>query len=239
MNKFIAKIFKSANVNAKVSKDSENPRFKVVDNNLTLEGIVKNNKYSMKIKDPSGKVIDNLSVIITNSNDIVNRINESVNTLKMLSSVYDNKKLQEEAEEFDDVVVDEEEVEEKPANIVDGLEQLYDAIVDVAKQAEDLTDVANQDDAEEVSTLISFASSLYDTAIDVDDFIDDLVPEEEEEEDEDVQESFKRQRKSIGTIRKVISNLTMAENLVRRQKDMKDIHTAIKDIKAELIARGY
>lgn len=238
MNKFIAKIFKSANVNAKVSKDSENPRFKVVDNNLTLEGIVKNNKYSMKIKDPSGKVIDNLSVIITNSNDIVNRINESVNTLKMLSSVYDNKKLQEEAEEFDDVVVDEEEVEEKPANIVDGLEQLYDAIVDVAKQAEDLTDVANQDDAEEVSTLISFASSLYDTAIDVDDFIDDLVPEEEEE-DENVQESFKRQRKSIGTMRKVISNLTMAENLVRRQKDMKDIHTAIKDIKAELIARGY
>lgn len=238
MNKFIAKIFKSANVNAKVSKDSENPRFKVVDNNLTLEGIVKNNKYSMKIKDPSGKVIDNLSVIITNSNDIVNRINESVNTLKMLSSVYDNKKLQEEAEEFDDVVVDEEEVEEKPANIVDGLEQLYDAIVDVAKQAEDLTDVANQDDAEEVSTLISFASSLYDTAIDVDDFIDDLVPEEEEE-DEDVQESFKRQKKSIGTIRKVISNLTMAENLVRGQKDMKDIHTAIKDIKAELIARGY
>ena len=238
MNKFIAKIFKSANVNAKVSKDSENPRFKVVDNNLTLEGIVKNNKYSMKITDPSGKVIDNLSVIITNSNDIVNRINESVNTLKMLSSVYDNKKLQEEAEEFDDVVVDEEEVDEKPANIVDGLEQLYDAIVDVAKQAEDLTDVANQDDAEEVSTLISFASSLYDTAIDVDDFIDDLVPEEEEE-DEDVQESFKRQRKSIGTIRKVISNLTMAENLVRRQKDMKDIHTAIKDIKAELIARGY
>ncbi|MBO7212345.1 MAG: hypothetical protein J6V44_15265 [Methanobrevibacter sp.] len=237
MNKFIAKIFKSANVNAKVSKDSENPRFKVVDNNLTLEGIVKNNKYSMKIKDPSGKVIDNLSVIITNSNDIVNRINESVNTLKMLSSVYDNKKLQEEAEEFDDVVVDEEEVEEEPANIVDGLEQLYDAIVDVAKQAEDLTDVANQDDAEEVSTLISFASSLYDTAIDVDDFIDDLVPEEEE--DDDVQESFKRQRKSIGTIRKVISNLTMAENLVRRQKDMKDIHTAIKDIKAELIARGY
>ena len=238
MNKFIAKIFKSANVNAKVSKDSENPRFKVVDNNLTLEGIVKNNKYSMKITDPSGKVIDNLSVIITNSNDIVNRINESVNTLKMLSSVYDNKKLQEEAEEFDDVVVDEEEVDEKPANIVDGLEQLYDAIVDVAKQAENLTDVANQDDAEEVSTLISFASSLYDTAIDVDDFIDDLVPEEEEE-DEDVQESFKRQRKSIGTIRKVISNLTMAENLVRRQKDMKDIHTAIKDIKAELIARGY
>ena len=239
MNKFIAKIFKSANVNAKVSKDSENPRFKVVDNNLTLEGIVKNNKYSMKIKDPSGKVIDNLSVIITNSNDIVNRINESVNTLKMLSSVYDNKKLQEEAEEFDDVVVDEEEVEEKPANIVDGLEQLYDAIVDVAKQAEDLTDVANQDDAEEVSTLISFASSLYDTAIDVDDFIDDLVPEEEEEEDDDVQESFTKQRKSIGTIRKVISNLTMAENLVRGQKDMKDIHTAIKDIKAELIARGY
>ena len=41
MNKFIAKIFKSANVNAKVSKDPQNPRFKVVDNKLTLEGIIK------------------------------------------------------------------------------------------------------------------------------------------------------------------------------------------------------
>ena len=32
MNKFIAKVFKSAGVNAKVSKDSENPRFKVTEN---------------------------------------------------------------------------------------------------------------------------------------------------------------------------------------------------------------
>lgn len=237
MNKFIAKIFKSAGVNAKVSKDSENPRFKVVDNKLTLEGIVKNNKYSMKIKDNTGKVIDNLSVIITNSNDVVNRINESVNTLKMLSSVYDNQKLLEEDEEFDDVNVDEEEVvEEAPATLEDGLSQLYDAIVDVAKQAEDLTDVATQDDAEEVSTIISFASSLYDTAIDVDDFLDDISEEEDEEE---IGESFKKTKKSIGTARKVISNLTMAEALIRDDKNMKDIARAIKDIKSELIARGY
>ena len=235
MNKFIAKIFKSAGVNAKVSKDSENPRFKVVDNKLTLEGTVRNNKYSMKIKDNSGKVIDNLSVIITNSNDIVNRINESVNTLKMLSTVYDNKKLQEEAEEFDDVIVDDEVEEVEPENLVDGLSALYDSIIEVAEQAESLTDIANGEDAEEVSTLISFASSLYDTAIDVSGFIDDLTPEDEEE---DIDEGFNKEKTSIGTIQKVIDQLTLAESLVRRQRGMKDIATAIRDIKSELIVRG-
>ena len=233
MNKFIGKIFKSAGVNAKVSKDSENPRFKVVDNKLTLEGIIKNNKYSMTIKDSAGNVIDKLVVTISNSNDIVNRVNESVNTLKLLSSAYDNTKLQEEAEEFDDVVVD----EDAPTNLVDGLSDLYDSIMDVASQAEALTDLATGDYAEEISTVIALASSLYDTAIDVDDFIDDLQPEEEED---DIDESLYRKEKvSRGAIRKVIDNLTMAESLIHKTKGMNDIEKAIKDIKSELVVRGY
>lgn len=231
MNKFIAKVFKSAGVNAKVSKDSENPRFKVTENQLTLEGIIKNDKYMMKIKDTKGKLIDNLSVSVSNGNDIVNRINESINTLKMLSTAYDNRQLKEEAEEFDDVVVDENE----PDNLVDGLSNLYDAILDVAEQAEALSDLADEGDAEQLSNIIGFSSSLYDCAIDVDEYKEDIIEEQEDELDE----SYSKIKTSKGTARKVIDNLTIAESLIRKNKDLSDIAKAIKDIKSELIVRGF
>ncbi len=231
MNKFIAKVFKSAGVNAKVSKDSENPRFKVTENQLTLEGVIKNDKYIMKIKDTKGKLIDNISVSVSNSNDIVNRINESINTLKMLSTAYDNRQLKEEAEEFDDVVVDENE----PDNLIDGLSNLYDAILDVAEQAESLCDLADEDDAEQLSNIIGFSSSLYDCAIDVDDYKEDVIEEQQEE----VEESYTRTKTSKGSARKAIDNLTLAESLLRKNKDTADIAKAIKDIKSELIVRGF
>ena len=231
MNKFIAKVFKSAGVNAKVSKDSENPRFKVTENQLTLEGVIKNDKYIMKIKDKKGKLIDNISVSVSNSNDIVNRINESINTLKMLSTAYDNRQLKEEAEEFDDVVVDENE----PDNLIDGLSNLYDAILDLAEQAESLCDLADEDDAEQLSNIIGFSSSLYDCAIDVDDYKEDVIEEQQEE----VEESYTRTKTSKGSARKAIDNLTLAESLLRKNKDTADIAKAIKDIKSELIVRGF
>lgn len=233
MNKFISKIFKSAGVTAKVSKDSENPRFKVTENKLTLEGVIRNNKYIMKIKDDKGKVIDNLSVSVSNSNDIVNRINESVTTLKMISKAYDNKILKEEDEEFDTVTVDENE----PESLVDGLENLYDSILDVAAQAEALSDLADENDAEQLNTLTSFCGSLYDCAIDVDEYKDDIL--EEQEADLDVSESFQRTKTSKGTVRTVMTNLTMIESLLRKNKDLADIAKAVKDIKSELIVRGF
>lgn len=229
MNKFIAKIFKSAGVEAKVSKDPDQPRFKVVENNLTLEGVVKSNRYQMTIKDKTGKKIDNLSVIVTNRNDVVNRINESIQTLKLLSPVYEQQKLVEEDEEFDDITID----ENAPESLEDGLTQLYDSILDVAEQAESLTDVADNTNAEEISTIISIASSLYDTAIDVDEFKDDLIGSD------DMDESLDRERTSKGTIRQAMSHLTMIESLLRKNKDVEDIARAIKDIKAELVVRGY
>ncbi len=229
MNKFITKIFKSAGVNAKVSKDSENPRFKVVENKLTLEGTVKPNRYTMKITDNTGKTLDNLSVVVSNSNDIVNRINESITTLKMLSSAYDNTKLVEEDEEFDVVDADEEVAE----TLEDGLANVYQDILDVADKAENLVDLADNEDAEQLSDLISIASSLYACAIDVDEFIED-IKEEEEEMTEGV---YRRTKSSKGSIDKAISNITMAESLLRNTPGMKNIVLALKDIKSELIVR--
>jgi hypothetical protein len=234
MNKFIAKIFKTAGVNAKVSKSSENPRFKVVENKLTLEGVVRKNRYTMTIKDNTGKQIDNLSVVISNDNDVVNRINESINTLKLLSSVYDKSKLVEEDEEFDNISVEDEDA---PDNLVDGLDRLYDSILDVAEQAEQLTDIADEDDAEQINQVISIASSLYDCAIDVDEFKDDLT---DYDEDEDIDESISRKAmKSNPNMKNAISSLTMVESVLRGNKDVSDILRAVKDIKAELIVRGY
>lgn len=228
MNKFIAKIFKSAGVNAKVSKDSNNPRFKVVENKLTLEGVVKPNRYTMAIKDNTGKTIDNISVIVKDSNDIVNRINESVNTLKLLSSAYDQQKLVEEDEEYDTINVDETE----PDTLVDGLAELYDSILDVAEQAENLTELADDEDAEQINELIGFASSLYDCAIDVSEYAEDIAEEE-------VTESFNKVKKSSGAVRSAMNDLTLAESKLRGCKDVKDILKAIKDIKAELVVRGF
>ena len=232
MNKFIAKIFKNAGVDAKVSKSAENPRFKVVDNKLTLEGVVRPNRYTMSIKDNRGKQIDSLSVIVSNSNDIVNRINESINTLKLLSSAYDQQKLVEEDEEFDNVVAD----EEIPETVVDGLDKLYDSILDVADEAEAIIDVADEDDADQLNTILGFVSTLYDVAIDVDDYKEELTEVDEDDMDESVQRKVKTSR---GHIRDAVSQLTMVESMLRGNKEVSDILTAVKDIKSELIVRGY
>ena len=226
MNKFIAKIFKSAGVDAKVSKDSEHPRFKVVENKLTLEGVIRDGKYSMTIKDNRGRKIDNLTVSIGNSNDVVNRINESINTLKMLSTAYDAKKLVEEDEEFDTVIADEEE----PQSLIDGLTDLYNKIMDTADWADGLVDIADSEDAEQLNDIIAFTSSLYDVAIDVDEYIEDLTP--------DMEEGYKRKKQTKLGVQNAINNLTMVEAIVRKERDMSDILTAIKDIKSELILRS-
>ena len=52
-------------------------------------------------------------------------------------------------------------------------------------------------------------------------------------------ESYKRLKTSKGTARKVIDNLTIAESMIRKNKDLADIAKAIKDIKSELIVRGF
>jgi hypothetical protein len=232
MNRLIKQVFKKAGVNAKITRDTENPKFKVTDGMLTLEGSVKDAVYSMKIKDIKGKTIDNISVSVKNTNDVVNRLSESLTTLHMLSETYSKNKLVEDDEdEFDDVVVDENE----PQDLVSGLEALYDGIMDVANQAESLVDLADSSDAEQLSQIIGFSSALYDCAMDIDDYIVETTDIDEDDMDESVN---RRVRTSRGYVDKAISNLTMCENLLRGSSNHKDILKAIKDIKSELIVRG-
>ena len=236
MTKLIAQVFKSAGVNGKVSKDTKNPRFKVVNNLLTLEGAVRRNRYIMEIKDNTGKVIDNVSVAIQNGNDVVNRLNESLETLKLLSTAYDNKKLVEEDEEFDNITIDDDDEDgvDTASSLEDGLQMLYDAILEVGEQAESLTDLADDSDAEQQNTIIGLAGELYSCAIDVQEYIDDLV----EEEAEDVDESIDRRKVSKDDVDKAIQFLSITEHVLRKNPSMRDINKAIKDIRSELIVRG-
>ena len=232
MNRLIKQVFKKAGVNAKITRDTDNPKFKVTDGMLTLEGVVQDAVYSMTIKDIKGKTIDNISVPVRNTNDVVNRLSESLGTLHLLAETYSkNKLVEDDDDEFDDVVVDENE----PQDLVGGLESLYDGIMDVAGQAESLVDYADGSDAEQISTIIGFASSLYDCAMDIDDYVVEVTGADEEDIDESVQRKTKTSR---GYVSKAIDNLTMCENLLRGSANHKDILKAIKDIKSELIVRG-
>ena len=189
----------------------------------------------MSITDKCGNVIDSTKISIRNTNDVVNRVNESITTLNMLSNVYDDKRLVEEDEEFD--VVDPDEDFDEPDNLVDGLDKLYSDILDVADSAEALTAVVDGDDAETLNNIIGITGSLYDVALDVDEFKEDLLPDEDDE-DEDVNESLRRKvSKRNGS--NAIKSLAIVENLLKGDKNLTDILTAVKDIKSELIVRGY
>ena len=232
MNRLIKQVFKKAGVNAKITRDTDNPKFKVTDGMLTLEGVVQDAVYSMTIKDIKGKTIDNISVPVRNTNDVVNRLSESLGTLHLLAETYSkNKLVEDDDDEFDDVVVDENE----PQDLVGGLESLYDGIMDVAGQAESLVDYADGSDAEQISTIIGFASSLYDCAMDIEDYVVEVTDADEEDIDESVRRKAKTSR---GYVSKAIDNLTMCENMLRGSANHKDILKAIKDIKSELIVRG-
>lgn len=231
-NDFLAKVFKKANVTAKVSKNPKDHRFRVVSGMLTLEGVVTASKYQMSITDKKGKTIDSIKVSVDNTNDVVNRINESINTLNMLSNVYDDKRLVEEDEEFD-TVDPEEDYADEPDNLVDGLDKLYNDILDVADSAEALTAVVDGEDAETLNNIIGITGSLYDVAIDVDEFKDDLLPD-----DEEMDEGFSRKsNKRNGS--NAVKSLAIVENLLRGDRNLSDILTAVRDIKSELIVRGY
>ena len=99
MRKSISKILKNCGADAKIIKnDGRLSKFKVTDKKLTLEGIVRPNKYSMTIKDDSGKVLGSANMALKSADDIENRIMESLGTLNMISNVYEDKNLTEEEE---------------------------------------------------------------------------------------------------------------------------------------------
>lgn len=231
MNKLVTKILKESGVDAKITKDTECPKFRVKSGQLTLEGIVTSDSYSMKITDKAKEVIDEFTVSIKNSNDIVNRINESINTLNTLSPIYDKQMQLKEDEEFEELP------EAEPGDIKGALTQLdgvYDELMDLADQTDKISDYFEEDDAEGKQQIVSYVSALYDLAMDISDYKEDKL----EELEGPVDESFKPKRVSKSNIKMALEHITIASAMLAKQKDYKDIKSAIDNVKAELTIRG-
>ncbi len=231
MNKLITKVLKESNVDAKITNDSKNPRFRVKNGQLTLEGMVTSNKYKMKIYDTKGDVIDELSVGIKDSNDVVNRINESILTLNKLSPIYDNHIKLQEDEEFEDLP------EAEPGDIRGALAQLqsiYETLMDLAETVDKISDYYEDSDVEGKQNIVSYVSAIYDLAMDISDYREDCLEELNAPKDE----SYKPRFGKKSALKNALDHVTMAEACLYKQSELKDIHSAIKDIKAELTIRG-
>lgn len=228
MNKIVKQILKNAGVKAQVASNQSVPKFRVNEGLLRLEGVVTTGKYSMTIKDVKGKSIDSLSVTIKDSNELANRISESLETLHKLSPIYEKHVKLNEEEEFEDLP------EELDVPIEEGLHKFYTQLIELAEKTKLLCDSLKEDDAEGRSTIISFVSTLYDLAIDVDDYRSEFV---EADLDDSMDESLSS-KNNKKVIRKVLENLSTAEITLRGNKKLYDIKTAIKDIKAELTIRS-
>lgn len=233
-NKLITKILKDANVKAKITKDMDSPKFRVVNNKLTLEGVYRNNKYSMKIKDVKDNTIDELSVSISNGNDLVNRINESINTLNKLSPVYDSHIKIQEDEEFEELP------EVEPGDIkgaLSALQGIYDSLMDLAEQIDKISDYYEDDEADDKSQIISYVAAVYDLAMDISDYREDKIEELQEESDDVTDESVKPRKTMKSSCNTAINNITVAEAALRGHKDYTDIQKVLKNIRTELELR--
>ena len=235
-NKLITKILKESNVDAKITKDMDAPKFRVTNNKLTLEGVYRNNKYSMKIKDVKDTIIDELSVDITNGNDLVNRINESISTLNKLSPIYDSHVKIQEDEEFEELP------EAEPGDIkgaLSALQGIYNALMDLAEQTDKISDYYEEDEAEDKSQIVSYVAALYDLAMDISDYREDKIEEMQEEAEElaSANESVKPRRTVKTSCSNAISNITIAEAMLRGHKEYTDIQKVLKNVRTELELR--
>ena len=217
---------------SKIAGKVRNSSFVARRNGYVLSGCVKDDKYSMTIKDSKGNILDESKSTVGDVAATTAKVKESLDIFTMLSDV--NGKSLQEADDVEEIeTFEDDEIETGEVDLVTGLDTLYGKIIDVAEYVQVLKDSTASDDAETLSTLISFESTLYDCAIDVDDFLSDLAPDEEIEDE--VTESVTVPK----TIRQqVLNNLIVSEGLLRDSKDLADIRRAIKDIRAELTVRG-
>lgn len=231
MNKLVTKILKESGVDAKITRSADKPKFRVKNGQLTLEGIVSKTKYSMTIKDTKNEVIDELSVSIKDANDIVNRINESINTLNKLSPIYDNHVKLQEDEEFEEIP------DVEPGDIkgaLNALTDVRDSIMDLANNTDGILDYFDDNEIEDKQDITGFVAGLYDIALDIEEFKEDKLEELEGPKDE----SFKVNKSKKSATRIALEHITLAQASLKGHDDCKELYNALKDIKAELTLRG-
>jgi hypothetical protein len=229
--------------------------FKVKCENVNLFGKVTKDSYSMNIKKSDGEIIDRLTCGISHTDDIFNRINESIITGEKLSkyvtAVTDAKKAyltpgivtedkdKDEDEDDDKEILlsdnEEEIIDNKEINLEDSLNDIIDNTLVMASETSDLIDyvAGTDDDVENKSSLVSILGAMYALADDVQTLIDDIYPEEEI--DESVKSKHNKIKRNIK--KEALSKLAEADLILRKEKDCKDIREAIKLVKSSLILK--
>lgn len=227
--------------------------FKVKCENVNLFGKVTKDSYSMNIKKSDGEIIDKLTCGISHTDDIFNRINESIITGEKLSkyvtAVTDAKKAyltpgivtedKDEDEDEDKKILlsdNEEEIANKSEiNLEDSLNDIIDNTLVMASETSDLIDyvAGTDDDVENKSSLVSILGAMYALADDVQTLIDDIYPEEEV--DESVKNKSVKIKRNIK--KEALSKLAEADLILRKEKGCKDIREAIKLVKSSLILK--
>ena len=227
-------------------------KFIVECGSVKLYGKVSANKYEAQTKKLDGTVLDEVDCTLKNTDDIINRINESINTASKLSKYvkamtearkdYLTPGFVTEANNDDDedkqLLLDGEEdtqatTTEPEKNLETSINAFYAGIVSMADEALALASSSETNEvAPDIMTdIIGYSASLYGLADDVNDTIEDLFPAPETES---IEHKHKKTN-SEKLVNEVVGKLSEISLMLKDNKDMQDIREAVKLIKSQLI----
>ena len=246
-------ILQNTNKNYKIlSSSPKKVRFKINCESVQLFGTVTDSNYTMEIKKSDGYVLDKVDCAISHTDDIFNRINESITTgtklSKYVSAVSDAKKdfltpgfvkEDEETSKHKELLLDDEEDEDtqelentsnKDMKVF--LNDLIDNLDLMASQTKEFIDYIDgtEDDIDNKSSLVSILGGFYSLEDDIMDLIEDMYPPEEDIETE----SIKSASKTRNIKKEAMNILSKASVLLSGNKKFAEEKEAIKVIKSSL-----
>lgn len=227
-------------------------KFIVECGSVKLYGKVSANKYEAQTKKLDGTVLDEVDCTLKNTDDIINRINESINTASKLSKYvkamtearkdYLTPGFVTEADDDEDkqLLLDGEEdtkstTAEPEKNLETSINAFYAGIISMADEALELASSSETNEvAPDIMTdIIGYSAALYGLADDVNDTIEDLFPAPETET-ESVEHKHKKTN-GEKLVNEVVGKLSEISLMLKDNKDMQDIREAVKLIKSQLI----
>lgn len=236
-----------------LSSSPKKVRFKINCESVQLFGTITDSNYTMEIKKSDGYVLDKVDCPISHTDDIFNRINESITTgtklSKYVSAVSDAKKdfltpgfvkEDDNSEEDKELLLDNEDEDEE--NIPDSekssnmdmktfLNDLVDNLDLMASQTKELIDCieGTEDDVDNKSSLVSILGAFYSLEDDIIDLVEEIYPPVEETETESFSKFKNRDVK-----KEAINILSKASVLLSGNKKFAEEKEAIKVIKSSL-----
>lgn len=253
LNQVVESALKNSNMNYKMLKNNSNgsSNFMVECKTVKIYGAVTNEKYKWQIKKNDNTIIDESECSIKNTDDVINRIYETINTGNKLSKYVEacntarkeylkpgfiTEDDEEDKEDKRQLLLSDEEFEEPVSDEFDvqtALDDIIQRSVELATDLIGVIDALPENDIENKEDLIGLAGNFYGMADDIDDVIDELYPED------DLEEGCKKtkKRKTLTDNKKIINKISEASILMRNNPNYKEIREALKLIKSELVLR--